>query len=213
MDERELRKRRSITILESEGVPVLASLPAIETEAETTMRTKDAVARRALCLFGVAMKAARPDELVAMQFVDDFGVRGDFSAAEFAFIDNPAPPRNDCVQFGWRVEACLPLLWHLGFIPELGRPDRLANVGAIVDMVERLGPSAFFSAAGEGPKGEVLDAADLIYRYHWACRNEQLKGLPAPAHLDSGVVQERHLALNWLTNYGGDDWDEVTTDT
>jgi hypothetical protein len=213
MDEREARKQRSIAILKAEGVPVLPSLPAIETEAETTLRTKEAVAGRALCLFGVSMKAARPGEAVAAQFVEDFGLGEDLSPAERAFMDDPAPAKHDCVQFGWRIEACLPLLWHLGLVPELGRPDHLASVGAIVDLIEDLGPSGFRTASGEGTKGEALDGADLIYRYHWACRNERMKGLDGPAGLDSGVVQERHLALNWLINYGEDDWDEVTTDT
>jgi uncharacterized protein DUF4272 len=32
-------------------------------------------------------------------------------------------------------------------------------------------------------------------------------------NLDSGVVYERHYALNWLIGYMGREWDDVTTDT
>jgi len=31
--------------------------------------------------------------------------------------------------------------------------------------------------------------------------------------LDPDVVSERHYALNWLTNYRYQEWDQVTTDT
>ena len=29
----------------------------------------------------------------------------------------------------------------------------------------------------------------------------------------SGVVMERHYALNWLIGYSDQEWDDVTTDT
>jgi hypothetical protein len=64
------------------------------------------------------------------------------------------------------------------------------------------------------PKSEILDAADLIYRLHWAARNPELTGQSAcRAKLHAGVVQEWRHAINWVTNYENLDWDEVKTDT
>ena len=59
--------------------------------------------------------------------------------------------------------------------------------------------------------GELLDAADMIFRLDWACVDTRIHGLPAPAGMDGGVVMERHKALNWLIC--GDDWDEVDIST
>ena len=55
---------------------------------------------------------------------------------------------------------------------------------------------------------EILDEADLIYRYNWACVNARIKGENAPAGLDSEVVFERHWGLNWLIGKGtyNDNW-------
>ena len=62
-------------------------------------------------------------------------------------------------------------------------------------------------------KGTILDAADLILRYNWACVDARINNRPTPAGLDSGVVYEWHYALNWLQGYAGADWDDVSTDT
>ena len=60
---------------------------------------------------------------------------------------------------------------------------------------------------------EVLDQADLIYRYHWAVVDANLKGKLPPGKLDGGVTMERHYALNWLIGYFDQEWDDISTDT
>jgi len=60
---------------------------------------------------------------------------------------------------------------------------------------------------------EILDQADLIYRYHWAVVDARINNKPAPAGLDPGVAMERHYALNWLVGYMDQDWDDISTDT
>jgi hypothetical protein len=71
----------------------------------------------------------------------------------------------------------------------------------------------FIAEAKLRPFAQVLDQADLIYRYHWAVVDARIKNKPSPAGLEPGVVQERHHALNWLLGYMHQDWDEVSTDT
>lgn len=59
---------------------------------------------------------------------------------------------------------------------------------------------------------EILDEADLIYRYDWACVDARMKQLNAPAGLNSSVVVERHGALIGLYSVTviGDDPDVNT---
>ena len=59
---------------------------------------------------------------------------------------------------------------------------------------------------------ELLDEADLIYRYDWACVDARLKHQQAPAGLNASVVLERHGALNWLIQRDGD-WDHPDVNT
>jgi hypothetical protein len=63
------------------------------------------------------------------------------------------------------------------------------------------------------PIEDILDQADLIYRYRWALVDARVNDSEPPAGLDPGVALERHRALNWLIGYLGQDWDDVTTDT
>lgn len=63
------------------------------------------------------------------------------------------------------------------------------------------------------PIADILDQADLIYRYYWAVTDARLKGQQSPAGLDRGVIYERHYALNWLIGYNEKAWDNITTDT
>mmetsp|Transcript_11810 Transcript_11810/g.16379 ORF Transcript_11810/g.16379 Transcript_11810/m.16379 type:complete len:97 (-) Transcript_11810:11-301(-) len=62
-------------------------------------------------------------------------------------------------------------------------------------------------------KEEVADLLDHYYCYNWACVDARIKGTNAPGGMDSGVVLERHYALNWLTKYFNQEWDNVKTDT
>ena len=62
-------------------------------------------------------------------------------------------------------------------------------------------------------KNEILDEADLIYRYHWSCVDAIMKGQYPPSDLSKGIVYERHYALNWLINYMDEEWDDITCDT
>lgn len=63
-------------------------------------------------------------------------------------------------------------------------------------------------------RSEVMMWADLLYRLHWAVRDARLTGSSQPAGIEGGVIQEWHLAVNWMTRYDNEDnWDRVGTDT
>jgi hypothetical protein len=53
----------------------------------------------------------------------------------------------------------------------------------------------------------------LYYREHWRARDARFHGRAQPPGIDIEIIQERHHAINWITGYGGQSWDDVTTDT
>jgi len=133
--------------------------------------------------------------------VRTFGVEGDLAPSERQIIFGD-PSDHERLQASWRVEAAVPLLWYIGIVAELDRPDRVADVESLARAVLNLEPADFYAGVNARDVAEVLDQADLIYRYHWAARNTQLQGAAAPAGLDGAVVVERHHALNWLIGDG-----------
>lgn len=207
------RRLRSETILRAEGVPFLAALPVIETAAEALKRSKEEVALRTLCLLFVAAKGEGLEEEVVEQVLESYELRPHLTPKELAFVLDNSPSQHDLIQFTWRYEAAWTLLWALGFVAELGKPAQICDVEFAVRMMTETTTSQFIEASELRPIADILDQADLIYRYHWAVRNARIKGQQIPAALDPGVTQERHHALNWLIGYMEQAWDHVTTST
>ena len=114
----------------------------------------------------------------------------------------------------WRYEAYWVMLWALGYVNVLSPPRTICDVKKASAILYKLRKEdAFYKQAKLRSQTEILNAADLIYRYHWAVRQARLDGKKAPAKLMPDVVMERHKALNWLIGYSNQSWDEVTTDT
>jgi hypothetical protein len=207
------RKERSIAILKREGVPFIQHLPVIQDEATSKSRSTEEVALRAMALCFVAVKGEGLEPNAVLKLIKDYQIEGSLSPKELAFIKNPAPSEQERVQFAWRYECYSVLLWALGFVDELPRPDKICDVKKAAKLLRDLGREGFLKKAKLRPQTEILDAADLTYRYDWVAVNARLKQEKAPTGLDAGVLVERHHALNWLIGYMDQAWDDVTTDT
>lgn len=206
-----LRKAWAEDVLRAEGVPINPTLPMIEGEAEITLRTPREVADRLLALTIVAVKGEGLAQDDVDGFVRERGIRGLFTPRELAFIDDPEPDQHSRVQFSWRYEAAWILLWALKLVDgDPGPPRDLAEVARLVEIVR---DTPDLARLGMQSANDILNHADLIYRYHWAVRQAGLDGAPPPAGLDPGVTMERHHALNWLIGYDEAEWDDVATDT
>jgi hypothetical protein len=212
-DEAQTRKSRSLAILKTEQVPINDYLPLTETETDSTRRTSEQVATRAMALCVVALKAEGLEQEIVIHLVQKYELASAFTPKETQFINNPSPKQRDRIQFVWRYECFWVMLWALGFIDRLDRPDKICQVKRAVEFLHENGRNGFLKKANLRPQAEILDAADLIYRYHWAIVDARINKRHTPAGLDGGVVMERHYALNWLIGYMGQDWDDVSTDT
>lgn len=207
------RKMRSIERLSAEQVPVLATLPEIASAAEVTIRPQEDVVARALCLLTVALKGEGLEQELVEKLIGRYELDDLFSPKESVFIARSTFTSQDRINATWRYEAAWVMLWALGFVSALDRPDHLIDVPTAVTLMRERSLDQFRATARLRPKEEVLDEADLIYRYHWAVADARLNAREAPAGLDSGVVYERHYALNWLICNEDQDWDDVSTDT
>jgi len=207
------RKARSEVRLAAENVPLNPHLPVIDDEASTIPRTKDEVARRAMALMVVAMKGAGMPQTRVDAIAELYDLADHFSPAEVRFLRNPVPTPQEGVQFTWRVEAAWALFWALGYVDELHKPTSQCDADRAMEIMATRDARTFISEATLRPLPELLDAADLVYRYHWAVVDARVNGEAAPAGLEAGVTLERHHALNWLIRYMGQEWDEVSTDT
>lgn len=213
------RKQRSEATIRALGVPINDHLPLIESEADSTRREVTDVAERAFALMAVAVKgeghSVESPEAVREYIsavIEEYRLDGCFTPHEQTFIDADEPDRSDWVQFTWRYECCWVMHWALGFVDHLGPPTAPCDAATTVRQIHDRGREGYIAEARLRPLGEILDEADLAYRFHWAVRNARLRGHRVEG-IDPGVVIERHYALNWLIGYAGQEWDDISTDT
>lgn len=213
MSEAEARKARSVEILRREGVPYIDTLPLIEPLSQVRFRSTEETANRAIALILAAFMGETGDYAIVQELLQEWEAEPHLTPAEREFIHSRAPSQQDRVQFSWRYEGVFVLNWALGFVEDLGRPDSLVDVAAMATMMRELGPMQFRARARLRDGAQILDLLDLTYRYHWAVVDARINGSEAPGGLDEGVVMERHYALNWLTRYADQEWDDISTDT
>jgi hypothetical protein len=207
------RKEKSVTRLKLEGVPTIPHLPVIDDSKSAKTRTKEEIAQRTIAIAITAVKGEGVEQELVDRLVKKFGAEKFFSPEEATFIKNPKPSEKDRAKFSWRYECLWVGLWSLGYVETLDRPGGICDVPRAVGFLRDRDTAQFIKDAKLRPLAEILDQADLIYRYHWAVVDARLKKQPAPARLEGGVVQERHYILNWLIGYMAQDWDDISTDT
>lgn len=217
-----LRKERSEQLLTEQGIPFNVHLPARAGDEDTTIRSVEQVAERAVALCIAALKgeclgageSAEDTAALVQEVIDKYDAASFFSPVERRFVEQLGAEHQEVISFSWGYEAYHVLLWALGYVKELGAPVNLCNVGQDVGYLQQCDDvEAFVAGAQFRAKSEILDAADLIYRYNWVCVDSRVKEQTPPAGLNGGVAYERHRALNWLICYMDQDWDDVRTDT
>lgn len=207
------RKQKSIERLKKEGVPIIEHLPVIEDSAEAKKRTTEEIAHRAIAVVIAAVKGEGLDQATVDSLVKKYGAERFFSPDEARFIKDPSPSQPDRIKFSWRYECAWVLLWSLGYVDTLTKPEGICDVPKLAEIFRNRDAAQFIKDSKLRPFDQILDQADVIYRYHWATTDARVKSQPAPANLEGGVVQERHYVLNWLIGYMDQEWDDITTDT
>ncbi len=184
-------------------------------EYQDQMRTPLEVARRCLVLYAVVAAGHKESREALRRWLHREELWSSVSPDEASLLEAPRPSRQQFVNATWRAEALLPLLWALGAIDSLPTATDICDVQLIRSALPPLlgSTAAFVKKATLRDEAAIWDAHENIYQAHWDVRDAQLNTKPIPNGLDPGVVQERHYALNWLTGYLGQDWDDVTTDT
>ena len=91
-------------------------------------------------------------------------------------------------------------MWAMGLVEELSFPSEICDCGFVMDTFS----GGDFSARVKlRDTDEILQALDLIYRYHWACVNARVHDTSS-AGLNEEVVMERRGGLEWLCCKGAE---------
>jgi hypothetical protein len=210
------RKKHTENILRARNIKINSNLPCIAGEQETVVRTPKEIATR-LCVLAVNNFVANGVIPVqaGMDYLHKYNLWQYTTPDEKDFLNNPTQEKRNAES--WKSECIYVLLWALGIVSNLNFPDELCDLNTIGQDVYPVGadkdPNDFIASIAEARSAkEIIDANDLYYRIDWACVDARINNLQMQ-EVNAGVVYERHYALNWLVNYGDQDWDDVSCDT
>ena len=109
------RRERSVALLQTQGIPYLETLKSEVPETEVHLKSREEMMQRAATLFAVAvysevMLSENPDRNEALTYFNKmdeiYGIQSWLTPAEAAYISNPDPTGQECIQFVWRYENC-----------------------------------------------------------------------------------------------------------
>jgi len=184
--------------------------------SEDRVREAQEIARRSLALFGVIGLALRSPREEVLGWLKQASLWSELSPLELAYAESLSPTDRQRINASWRSEALLVLLWALGLVeqmPALNEQCDTSKFQAILPPFADITVDAFIASAQRRSEDVLLDMAADLLDAHWSARDALIHGKAMPAHLDIGIIQERHHAINWVIGYEGLPWDEVPTDT
>ena len=213
------RKMRSINILKAQGIPYIDELPVIKSSYEIKGKTIDEIAKRAIvlcicCNFASELLSNKKKRYIKEskkffnKLLDNYNVKDVMTKDERLLFDKM--DKKLAVQISWQFEGFAILLWTLGLIEEVPFPNTLVEpdlATAIVSSCERY--REFLEKCQLRTTDEVLDLADLTYRYNWYCVESKIN--EEEPIMNPEIVMERHRALNWLLS--DEKWDKVEINT
>lgn len=198
------------------GLTIPDSLPPCLGGDELILRSAQEVAERDLALMITAVQAEYLQDgnaLPAQEYAERCPIGfSALSPKEDQFIHNPQPQEQDIINMLWRYEALVVLHWALNWQPSLPNANEICNVSAVVQEAMKQSEQSIPFVTLRA-RSDILDMLDLYYCLHWFARDCQLNGKEIPNTIDSGIILERHYALNWLVCFENNDWDDVDTPT
>ncbi|CAN5909545.1 DUF4272 domain-containing protein [soil metagenome] len=189
---------------------------------ELKERSSLEIAERTLALVAIIARAQQQDWVG--DWARQFNIHDYFSDEELGFFDTPAPDHQIAVNFSWKAESLVALVWSLGDLREM---PPLSEQFWVLDTdfikVAMRNPNSFRFSATKRPSEEINEMDGFLYHQHWRVRDKQLGFNVGAAHplavgelpvdqLNSSVVLERRYGLSWIVGWG-ENWDDVPTDT
>ncbi len=180
------------------------------------IRSPQAVARRAVVLFSIIGLAAGAPKSEVTEWLRKEGLATELAPSEQRFVAAPHPSGNDVILTSWLSERLVVLCWALGLLERLPEPGEQSDNSVLQGILPPFAEtevSDFITSAKLRADRELVAMADTILHLHGAARCAKLNGTPPHVPVDIEIIQERHLAINWVIGYDSAEWDEVTADT
>ena len=204
------RITKNMNLLKEKNIPYIEHMKAIPFNSCTNLRSKEEIINRMLADYAVATCALYSLEgkvniipSVLNQMDEKLNLKSVISPEDIKFLNAMSEQKvskQSLQDATWAFEECAMLMWALSLIE---KPN--SNNECNVEELDKF----FFntknydelkSQCSLKSKNEILEHADLLFRYHWACRETRMQGKPLP-QLNEMIVQEQRRGLEWVLNW------------
>ncbi len=184
-------------------------------ESENKIRSSREVAERAIVLYCVVESSDSDDRVELRDWLKTEKLWSAVSPIEKKLFGKGKITQQQIINASWRVEALETIVWSLNLLPTVTPSTDQCDPSQIKALFPFfLGDTKdFLSQSKLRTDEEIEKTLEEIYEQHWKVRDAMLNHKDTPDNLDSGVIKEKHHALNWVTGYEELDWDNVSTDT
>ena len=215
----EERKANSERILTEKGIGFQEEVPPIKPASEVKLRSFDDICRRAIAALlstqsAIELSDKNPEGIEKFKrLMVYFGVEECLNKYETLVMEKRAS-KEDLVEVVWEYECCWALFWILGLVDDITDAGKICDCEKAIRFVSQCESFEDFKAqCSLRSVDEILDMADLYFRYDWACdHHNHVDSDWAVGDLDSDIVYERRLAIEW-TMRTTDDWFDIQLDT
>lgn len=221
-EEGEQRKNNTIAYLKERAIPFTTSLPQLPPIEDCQFKTQEDIVRRAVALLIVIQFACDVAQGGNIEESRDFFINmlrtykvEDFlTSNERDFLQASEPAVQEAINISWQYEAYWTLIWALGLVEKLDFPDEVCDCEYAIQVVSNCETfEQFYLQTVMRSQKEILDEADKIYRYQWACVDSRIKDQAAPAGMNESIVMERRRGLFWMIGHRSEEWDNISMDT
>ena len=211
-EEQLARKQRSESFLSDHEIKTNTNLPCLASENDVKLREVGDVIDRAYALLIVAVKGEGVEQEHLQRTVQEKNISS-FTPKEQHIYKTKTLSDQERANAAWRYESLYTLLWALGKTEDLKYPSDICDVQMVVGQFLKPTRAEFTSSVEMKTAKDILDELDKTFRIHWACVDARINGQETTGGINSSVIYERHYALNWLTKYQDQAWDDVQTNT
>lgn len=215
------RKYRIETKLKKYGILnyKIEHLPYLQFD-ETTFQSPQEVAKRTLILYALSHASnGQFARFKAKKWLKKEALWETMTSEEQQFINTLFPPLELKMTYSWSIEEALVLNWTISKEEKLSQiieAFSLANIKASLKSMPTIGQNTkhYISSATYRPLSEVFEENilnELVTSYF---RDLMFSGEQDFTQINREVSFKRHLALNWIRQFGGNkSWQNIPTDT
>lgn len=211
LDEQDKKRiSKNIELLKTNNIPYIENMKAIPTNSTTVLKTKEEIFNRAIekYFYATIVDYALNEDKAMLDTViynmnQKLHINSILQEDDWLLVEKIKTNKlstRELNGISWDYEECAVLLWELGLFSK-PLSNEQCGIERIDDIyLDSVSYDDLLSKCILKSKEEIMEFADLIFRYQWACRECKANGKKLD-QLNESVVDKQRSALKWSIDW------------